>query len=233
MAESTPSEERALPGKTERRIFAVGDIHGCLGKLDRLMARLPIDPERDLLVFLGDYINRGPESARVIERLIEIRHRVRHTVFLLGNHEYELLEYARTGDIDLLPPLRMMGIETTLDSYGCGDACAVGDLSFLPVEHTRFLAHLAPWHRAEGYLLIHAGVIPGKEPEESPLDRLLTVRHTFLEDDGPAAGPVVVFGHTPFETPFVTPRKIGIDTGAYLGNLLTAVELPRLRFYHA
>ncbi len=213
-------------------IFAVGDVHGCYGKLATLLKRLPYDPEEDFLIFLGDYLDRGPESQQVIDLLLDVRHKVRNAVFLMGNHEYNLLEYARTGDEGYLHALRPMGVEATLSSYGDRPIRAMQDLSFLPDAHRDFLADLLPYYRLGDYLFIHAGVIPGEQPEESSLDRLLVVRDTFLHYRG-TLDSVVVFGHTPFRTPFVTADKIGIDTGASYGNLLTAVELPRLRFYHA
>ena len=104
----------------------------------------------------------------------------------------------------------------------------------MPAEHILFLKTLRPYFRLDGppYLFIHAGQYPGEDLDRCPLDRLLTVRERFLQYEGPSEV-VTVFGHTPFETPFVTPDKIGIDTGAAYGNLLTAVELPAMRFYHA
>ena len=214
------------------KIFAVGDIHGCHRKLTSLIERLPLDAGRDFLVFLGDYINRGPGSREVIEYLLEVGRKVQNSVFLLGNHEHALLEYSRTGIVDHLRTLRSIGVEDTLNSYSNSPVRSLGDLSFLPVEHTRFLETLRPYFRLDGYLFIHAGTIPGEDLDRCPLDRLLTVRERFLQDEG-ASNEITVFGHTPFETPFVTSDKIGIDTGAAYGNLLTAVELPGMHFYHA
>ncbi len=215
-----------------RRIFAVGDIHGCLQQLESLMDRLPIHPEEDLLVFVGDYINRGPQSREVIDFLLELRTRVADTVFLMGNHEFALLQYASTCDLEYLKILRVMGVEATLKSYGDSPVSSLCGLSFLPDEHRIFLKGLLPYYETSGYLFTHAGILPEEDYRTAPLDRLLFVRDVFLNDDQ-AIEPVVVFGHTPFETPFVAPGKIGIDTGAVYGNMLTAVELPRLRFYHA
>ncbi len=214
------------------RIFAVGDVHGCYWKMVDLLNRLPLDPTQDFLVFLGDYINRGTESREVITYLLELRGRVSNVVCLMGNHEHALLEYARTGDTDGLRLLRKMGIEPTLTSYGNSPVRSLYDLSFLPADHWTFLQGLLPYYELGGYLFVHAGVPPGERLEECPLETLLTIRGTFLEQDV-TLGKVVVFGHTPFQTPFVTHDKIGIDTGAAYGNLLTAVELPRLRFYHS
>jgi len=214
------------------RIFAVGDIHGCCQKLKVLLDRLPLDPAKDFLIFLGDYLNRGPDSRQVLSLLLEVRRKVRNVVFLLGNHEYGLLEYARSGDPDDLRTLRPLGVEATLKSYADSPVRTIRGLAFLPDEHKFFLQRLVPYYRLDKYLFIHAGVIPGEDLDSCPLDRLLTVRDTFLNCREPLDD-IVIFGHTPFETPFVTHDKIGIDTGAVYGNLLTAVELPRLCFYHA
>jgi serine/threonine protein phosphatase 1 len=214
------------------KIFAVGDIHGCARKLETLLTRLPLDPQRDFLIFMGDYINRGPESQQVLRLLLDVREKVRNAVFLLGNHEHGLLEYARTGDPDQLRTLRPMGIEATLQSYDNKPIRTTRDLSFMPNTHRRFLERLLPYFKLGKYLFIHAGIIPGEPLDGCSLDRLLTVREPFLQDDG-ILDSTVVFGHTPFETPFLAPQKIGIDTGAAYGNCLTAVELPRLHFYHA
>jgi len=212
----------------------VGDIHGCHGKLERLLDRLPFLPERDTLVFLGDYIDRGPQTREVIEALIGLKHRWPATVFLLGNHELALLEYARLDDpnLDMLRSLRPLGVEETLASYGHADLGLLKRLAFLPREHREFLEGLQPFHRDGKHLFVHAGVLPGQRPEDTPVEHLVSVRHRFLEHRS-AQDDVVVFGHTPFETPFLAPGKIGIDTGAVYGNLLTAVELPGPIFHHA
>ena len=214
----------------EQNIFAVGDIHGCLDKLRALMKRLPLNPG-DLVVFLGDYIDRGPDTRGVLDYLLGFRARHPKTVFLMGNHEHLLLEYSRTGDAEDLRALRGLGVEATLESYGA-DVASLRDLSFMPVEHVHFLQELAPFHRQGEWLFVHAGVPEGCAPEDCPLERILSIRGTFLSTPWEGSG-TVVFGHTSFETPFVMRGKIGIDTGAAKGNLLTAVELPARRFHHA
>jgi serine/threonine protein phosphatase 1 len=216
----------------KRKIFAVGDIHGCYEKVVTLMKRLVFDARRDFLVFLGDYINRGPQSREVISFLLEMRQTCEHIVFLKGNHEHELLEYARTGDVVRLHGLRRMGVEETLKSYGNSPVSTLRDLSFLPPEHRQFIEQLEPYFQMDGYLFVHAGVAPGEDVERCSIETMVNVRGPFLECRKTMESKIV-FGHTPFETPLVTPHKIGIDTGAAYGNLLTAVELPRLRFYHS
>lgn len=215
------------------KIFAVGDIHGSADTLRRLLAGLPVNPMTDTLVFLGDYINRGTDSKGVIKTLLALRERVPRTVFLLGNHEHCLLQYARTRDPQCLHLLREMGVEATLRSYGSATVRSLRDLSFLPEEHGRFLNELRPFHRQGPFIFVHAGLLSGEPPEASTLETLTEIRGLFLTQDAPSRDHVVVFGHTPFETPFVRDGKIGIDTGAVYGNMLTAVALPTMRFYHA
>lgn len=212
----------------------MGDIHGRHDMLVRLLDRLPYQPERDTLVFMGDYIDRGPDSRAVIETLLDLRRRAPDTVFLMGNHELALLEYARLAgnNLDMLRDLRPLGVEATLASYGHTDLGLIKHLAFMPGEHRAFLQGLKSFHRDGEYLFVHAGVLPGQLPEDTPVEHLVSVRHRFLDHPSPP-GVTVVFGHTPFETPFMAPGKIGIDTGAVYGNLLTALELPGPRFHHA
>ena len=162
------------------------------------MGRLPLDTATDFLVFLGDYIDRGPQSREVIDYLLEVGRKVQNAIFLMGNHEYALLEYSRTGNLDYLRMLRSIGVEETLSSYSDSPVRSLGDLSFLPGEHIRFLESLRPYFRLDGYLFVHAGTIPGEDLDRCPLDRLLTVRKRFLQDET-ASDEIVVFGHTPFE----------------------------------
>ena len=150
----------------------------------------------------------------------------------MGNHEHALMEYGRSGDPEDLRLLRPLGVEETLKSYGDPPVRSLQDLAFLSATHRHFMEGLRPYFRAGGYLFTHAGILPGEDLDGCALDRLLNVRSTFLSYEGPL-GAVVVFGHTPFESPFVTRDKIGIDTGAVYGSYLTAVELPALRFFHA
>ncbi len=229
----SPSERPAIKPSTEPgRIFAVGDVHGCADRLNRLLERLPIDPKRDTMVFLGDMIDRGPASREVIETLCRLRREGVSVVGLLGNHEYLLLEYQRTGEEAILPYLWANGIEATLESYGAASQRGLADLSFMPQEHRDFLHSLLPYWETDEFIFVHAGIIPGLPLPAHDLPTLCEKRGEFLTTEVPLSKRVV-FGHTPFATPLLTPTRIGIDTGAVYGNLLTAVELPAVRFYHA
>lgn len=227
------------------KIFAVGDIHGCHRKLVTLLSRLPLDREEDTLVFLGDYINRGPDSRKVLDTLIGLERTYRRVVFLKGNHEQALLDYEVFADPDDLRLLRVMGIEATAESYGVS-LRRLTDLSCMPSEHQQFLFDLKFSHTDGDYLFVHAdfdstlplphALATGQErmQRRSAEAQLLTSRRLGRERDlEPPPQAVVIFGHLPFVTPLVRADRIGIDTGAVYGNLLTAVQLPERIFYHA
>ncbi|MBU0664825.1 MAG: metallophosphoesterase [Proteobacteria bacterium] len=214
------------------KIFAIGDIHGCADKFENLLARLPFDASRDTLVVLGDYLDRGPGTREVLDQLCQLRATGTRLITLMGNHEYLFLEYHRRNDQALLPYLRRLGLENTLESYGGASLAELGDLSFMPEEHRDLLESLVPYWETEEYIFVHAGLRFDRSLAEQDISDLCEVREPFLSDER-SFGKRIIFGHTPFATPLVTPNKIGIDTGAAYGNLLTAVELPSLRFYHA
>jgi serine/threonine protein phosphatase 1 len=213
------------------KIFTIGDIHGCYRNLAQLVDRLPFDRQQDTLVFLGDYINRGPQSREVVDYVLNLQATCARTVFLLGNHEHALLSYAATGDVETLHLLRGMGVEATLNSYGGAPIRSLLDLSFLPAAHLDFLHALQLSFRADSYLFVHADA-EIEAGDARPVAQLLASRRLATDCPRPD-GCVVVFGHTAFQTPLVAPNRIGIDTGAVHGNVLTALELPRLRFHHA
>lgn len=215
------------------RIFAIGDIHGEDEKLTRLLDRLPFNQARgDLLVFIGDYLNRGTHSSNVLSYLLALKSRIPNTVFLMGNHEYTLLTYAKTKEESLLNRLRHMQVEATLESYHHAPTRSLTDLSFLPQEHLTFLHTLLPFYQVDDYLFVHAGLVPGIPLQEHTVEMLVDGRSIYHETEEDRRV-TVVFGHIPFEMPLVTRNAIGIDTGAAYGNMLTAVELPSLRFFHS
>ncbi|MCU0592023.1 MAG: serine/threonine protein phosphatase [Desulfobacterales bacterium] len=209
------------------RIFAIGDIHGCYDPLVRLLGRVPIDWTRDRLVFMGDYIDRGPQSFEVIEHLIELQKRHPETVFLKGNHEQMLADYLSGKD-------RMTylynGGQQTLDSY-LRNSSAPGRYP-IPEAHLRFFESLQLMFETENYIFVHAGLRKGLPLENQRPEDLLWIRENFV-DTRHSFGKRVVFGHTPFDEPRVEPNKIGIDTGAVYGNKLTCVQLPEEEFFFA
>jgi len=217
---------------TNGKIFAIGDLHGCAARLRELLVRLPYKPGRDRLVFLGDYINRGPDTAKVLDLICALKERDPGLIALLGNHEYLLLEYHRSGDPALLPYLRKMGIDATLKSYGMHTAFSLQSLNFLPPAHLDFLKGLRLYWESESYIFVHAGLEPGRALAEQDATSFCEGRDSFIAG-AYDFGKQVIFGHTEFDLPLVTATKIGIDTGAVHSNLLTAVELPGGVFHHA
>jgi len=217
------------------RVYAIGDIHGRLDLLETLLARIGADDAardacRTQLIFLGDLVDRGPESAAVVERAIGL-----HTAgarFLMGNHE-EMLLRMLDGDIAALRAMVRVGARETILSYGVSeaayDASDFEELAELfaarvPDEHVAFLRGCEDRILLGDYLFVHAGVRPAVPlGEQSPSD-LRWIRREFLdcEDDH---GYVVVHGHSISETVEERPNRIGIDTGAYASGRLTAVGL--------
>lgn len=226
----------------QRKIFAIGDIHGCSQRLATLLGRLPYDRNRDTLIFLGDYVNRGPDTKGVLDMLLALKESCADIHFLKGNHEQELLEYSARGDLDSLRALRGMGVEATVESYGANVRSLTG-LSCLPMEHREFLHSLKFFHLQEDYLFLHADI--NEELLSCPINESENRMHRYIMEIGllssrrlaqqqaTAIDAVIVFGHIPFASPLVLADRIGIDTGAVYGNMLTAVELPSRRFFHA
>jgi serine/threonine protein phosphatase 1 len=223
------------------RVYAVGDIHGRLDLLDRLLARMEEDAaraqaQRISVVFLGDYVDRGPRSRGVIERLMqgppgEGALAGAHWTCLKGNHEDTMVRF-------LDEPLhdngwcRYGGIETIRSYAGAipqgqeGDVAALQLLlaRSLPPAHLRFLSRLPLTHTEGDYLFVHAGIRPGVPLEDQSPTDLMWIREGFLITETPLEKRVV-HGHTPVPVPEIRPHRIGIDTRAYDSGTLTALVL--------
>jgi serine/threonine protein phosphatase 1 len=217
-------------------LYAVGDIHGERERLRQLLAQLPLQPG-DRFVFVGDYVDRGPDSRGVVDVLIEFADRF-PCVFLLGNHESMFLDFLSWrrpeyfgGDAFLAN-----GGARTLASYGYFDCEDPDPLRFrLPPAHEDFYHGLKLHHREGSYLFVHAG-IGSQLLDERDLD--FALKHARNEDllwdrsgiDMPhVLGVTIVYGHTPnldFQVRWNQPFSIGIDTGAVYGGRLTAIRLP-------
>ena len=210
-----------------KTIYAVGDIHGRYDKLCDLMDKIDIYLYSEMLVFLGDYIDRGPQSFEVVEYLIDLRKRHPNTVFLKGNHE-EMFEKYISGE-DRLTYL-FNGGQQTLDSYMSRPREA--DEPLIPAEHLAFIKSLTMYYETESYIFVHAGLQKNVPLEQQKSEDLLWIRKKFIES-GHDFGKPVVFGHTPLPEPLLQPNKIGIDTGAVYGNKLTCIRVPDLVFYSA
>jgi len=209
------------------RIFAVGDIHGCLDQLKEMISLLDIDRNQDTLVFIGDYIDRGPDSKGVLDFILELKKEMKTVVCLRGNHEEMFLDFyleQKNGPLFLLN-----GGRNTLSSYRMKKTDQ-GYAARLPDAHLHFLKTLPLYFEAGNFLFVHAGLRPGIPLKKQDPHDLLWIRDEFFlsHADFPK---VVVFGHTPFPRPFLMENKIGIDTGAVYGGQLTCVRLPDGRFY--
>ena len=208
-----------------QKIFAVGDIHGCYEKLCALMDKIPLNMDQDQLLFIGDYIDRGPGSIEVLDYLIELKKRLSGIIFLKGNHEDMLQNYLDGND--RFTYLLNSG-QQTLDAY-LQKQDASEDYP-VPSAHLEFLSELPLYYQTEDYIFVHAGM-RDKVPLESQKETdLLWIRDEFIYSDYDF-GKRVIFGHTPFRKPLVQANKIGIDTGAVYGNRLTCVQLPEMKFF--
>jgi serine/threonine protein phosphatase 1 len=208
-----------------KKIFAIGDIHGCIDQLQALMAKIPIDFARDTLVFMGDYIDRGPHSAEVVDYLVKLKRREPGVIFLKGNHE-DMLEKYLDGT-DRFTYL-LNGGQQTLDSYL--NRSSRPEFHPIPPEHMEFFKSLRLIYETEDYIFVHAGLRPRVPLESQDTEDLLWIRDKFLYTRYNFGKPVI-FGHTPLGEPLVESNKVGIDTGAVYGNTLTCVQLPDLVFY--
>ena len=206
-------------------IYAIGDIHGCYDKLRALMDKIPIDMTRDTLVFIGDYIDRGPNSFDVVQYLVDLKELFPDIVFLKGNHEDMLQKYL-SGDDRLT--FMINGGRKTLEDYL--SHAKSENASPIPADHLRFFNRLRTSYETEDFIFVHAGLRPKVALEKQSPKDMVWIRQKFIYSDYDF-GKRVIFGHTPFNEPFVKPNKIGIDTGAVYGNRLTCVKLPQVEFY--
>ena len=212
------------------KIIAIGDIHGCLEKLEDLLEQLAVDRQSDTLVFIGDYIDRGKYSREVVDYLIRLQREYRNVICLRGNHEQMFLNYLDGVNEGLYLG---NGGRATLDSYGI---LLSDDLeerkAKIPEEHMNFFRLLLPYYETDHYIFVHAGVRPELPLNRQAIDDLLWIRFEFIENENDF-GKTVVFGHTPMKNLLINKNKIGIDTGAVYGGKLTAIELPDIRIYQA
>ena len=207
------------------RVFAVGDIHGCLDKLVLLMGKIDIDFKKDTLVFIGDYIDRGSQSKEVVDYLMDLARGKDSVIFLKGNHEYMLQGYLDGTDTMFF---LTNGGEATIRSYlqsGLRD-----EVEPIPPDHLGFFDSLRLYYETADYIFVHAGLKAQVPLEKQNEWDILWIREEFIYSDFDF-GRQVVFGHTAFQKPLVLANKIGIDTGAVYGNKLTCVELPAQRFF--
>ncbi len=220
-------------------VYAVGDVHGRADLLEKMHAAilkdsLDVPAERKLVVYLGDYVDRGPSSKKVVDILLERPLTGFERVHLMGNHEAFLIEFL--NDLEAGPGWFFNGGLATLSSYGV----KIGkhdELSYdvlqrvqeefrgkMPESHRDFYKNLE-FSRTEGdFFFVHAGIRPGVALDNQTDEDMLWIREEFLgsEED---YGKVIVHGHTITWEPEVRPNRIGIDTGAFASGVLTALVL--------
>ena len=207
------------------RFFIVGDIHACPQELETLLRTLALQPE-DHLVFLGDYVDRGPDARAVVDLLLGMKtDEVCHMTFLKGNHEDMFLDFlgyeGRYGEVFLVN-----GGNTTIKSYGLPhDLTGRGAAALLPPAHLDFYLSLDTILVEGDTLCVHAGLNPLRPLNEQNDEELLWIRQEFIFHPHNFSY-TVVFGHTPHrEVLFDLPFKVGIDTGLVYGGKLSCLEV--------
>lgn len=230
-----PSIDAHIPDG--RIVYAVGDIHGERALMEQLLDRITQDAvgagQAALVIFLGDYIDRGPDSRGVLERLSAPPPVGLEWCFLRGNHEQAMLDFL-TDPEGALEWLRFGGVET-LASYGVLAPPGTADPKRAKVLSDRLAERLPPAHLAflratemmvtvGDYVFVHAGIDPALPLDQQRPDDLLWIRDGFI--DRPVQGThVIVHGHTVVEAPLIQGNRIAIDTGAYATGRLTAIAL--------
>ncbi|MFM9851899.1 MAG: metallophosphoesterase family protein [Sphingomonadaceae bacterium] len=234
---AAPVEPRAWAAPEGQRLYAIGDIHGRSDLLDDLLDQIGADDTarsmaHTQLIFLGDLIDRGSDSRGVIERLMALKAATPNARFLKGNHE-ELFIRIWDGDTKAASMFHRVGGRDTMLSYGVSEA-EYDDADFntltalvsgrVPPEHIDFLRGFDDWIVAGDYLFVHAGIRPGIAIEDQRAGDLRWIRGEFTEFDGDH-GMMVVHGHSITELIDVRTNRIGIDTGAFMSDALTAIGI--------
>ena len=216
-------------------VYAVGDVHGRSDLLLRLHRMILEDAEsrtqrRRYIVFLGDYLDRGPDSAGVIDFLTRTAGADDgfERIFLMGNHDACAIDFLEGRDDGLWWINRLGGAQTLL-SYNVAPGTGTGrQLRHAMPEHHRAFLHSLKLHQViDGVLFVHAGIRPGVALHDQDPEDLLWIREEFLDSPGDH-GWLVVHGHTiSWDGPDIRANRIGIDTGAVITDVLTALVLSR------
>ncbi|RYG87867.1 MAG: serine/threonine protein phosphatase [Alphaproteobacteria bacterium] len=219
------------------RVYAVGDIHGRLDLLETLLQQIDADdagrsPARTMLLFLGDLMDRGPQSAQVVERLRRLKNAGANIRLLLGNHE-EVFLLAVAGDLEALRFFSRIGGKETILSYGIDPAdydrfdypeLMAAFQASVPASHIAFIQGFEDLIVVGDYAFVHAGVRPDAALDMQATKDLRWIRQGFLDHATPLER-IIVHGHTIAEEVEWRAHRIGIDTGAYTTGRLTALAL--------
>lgn len=209
-------------------MWVVGDVHGCYEQLGKIYNRINgvecsyDEPLR--AVFIGDYIDRGPQSKDCVEFLMMLTDKFKNIICLRGNHEQMLLD-AWDG-VHFNPGLWLQnGGGDTLISYGMKPGQSIDEWkNYIPQSHIDWIRNLPLQHEDEDHIYVHAGLVPPDKVWMEPYDERLWVRDQFISSDHDF-GKKVIFGHTIMPELLVRNNKIGIDTGCFATGKLTAVKV--------
>lgn len=207
-------------------VFAIGDVHGCADELEELLGMLPLGDD-STVVMLGDYIDRGPYSRRVLEILMEAKRKHR-MVTLSGNHEEMLREFLDGTNAQRVARFILNGGSSTLADFANDQGEWV-----IPKTHVQFLEELQLWHETDDHFFVHAGVPDMALKELDPVrdrDEVLWIRRAFIGNPR-RWEKRIVHGHTPVNAVEVSATRINVDTACAYGGFLTAIELPSHRIY--
>jgi serine/threonine protein phosphatase 1 len=213
------------------RTLAIGDIHGCLRAFDQLLDAIRLQPD-DLLVTLGDYVDRGPDSAGVLDRLIELKRRCR-LVALKGNHDLMMLEARR--DLAVFEDWLACGGRETLHSYGA-DAHFDRFQDAIPVSHWRFLEdRCRPYHEISTHFFVHANAYADLPLDEQPDHMLYWERLDEGRTRPHESGKVMICGHTSQRSgrPLDLGHAVCLDTWVYGQGWLTCLDVKTRRYWQA
>jgi serine/threonine protein phosphatase 1 len=223
-------------------IFAIGDIHGCLNELTSLHKKIlthdKFDVKNDLIIYLGDYIDRGKNSKEVINQILKLKNNKIKTVNLMGNHDEFMIDFLFNNKNNIENWLNF-GLDQTLRSYGVEVVDFIKDgfgddiidqlrntlLSTMSEEHVNFFKDLELSFSSEKYLFVHAGIDPKKTLGDQTKEDFLWSRSKSFFDKDFKAQKIIVHGHTPEENIINNPHRINIDTGCYFSGKLSSVCL--------
>lgn len=215
---------RTLTVKT----IVIGDIHGCHSSLTALLEQ--VAHLADTIVFLGDYVNRGPHSKDVLATIIALQQNHPRVIPLMGNHERMFLNYIEGLESSTF--LHAGGYETLKSYHIPTETNPEHRKNKIPTNHRRFLQSLPLKWEDQHAIYVHAGFQPKRHLSQQTSQWCLWVRDKFIKSTYDFGKPVI-FGHTVFPKPHITDTKIGIDTGAVYGGQLTALLLPDKEFFTA
>ncbi len=211
-----------------KRIYAIGDLHGCVDETQVMLQHLEKEEgltDDDVVIFVGDYIDRGPSSRGVVDVMIDFKRRFPKTRFLKGNHEDMLLDFLGFGGRMGEAFLYNGGLET-IQSYGISVFAAPDQMvKAFPQDHFNFFNTLESMIKVDKFLCVHAGLNPLRAVTSQNDSDIFWIRDDFIHNPH-SYELTVVFGHTPHQELLLDlPYKVGIDTGLVFGNKLTCIEL--------